>query len=486
MTGFELAQLIKERKKTARIPIIFLTAYYNEDQHVLEGYGTRRGRLPAQAGQPGGPALQGRGLRRAAPQEPRARGRQPRAARPRWPSAAAPRQRLRELNETLDQRVQRAHARRCRRARRGCCDARPPQGRVPGHAGARAAQSAGAGAQRGRRSCSAQAAAAAECSWATDTDRPPGAVAAPPDRRPDGRQPHQPGPHRAAARGASRSTTRWSMRSKRCARMADEAGHELAVLLPDRQAGGRRRPHPAGPGLHQPAEQRGEVHRARRPHRGRRDRWSGAMASVTDPRQRHRHPAGPAASRCSRCSRRSRRRSTRSRGGLGIGLSLTRQLVRDARRHRAGLQRGPGPGQPVRHHAAARGGGRGSARAAGRHVDAAVAGARARAGGRRQRRRRGDADHAAGDDGPRGAPRARRRGGAARGRGLRSAAGAAGHRHAQDERLRRLPAPPRAGARRTAAAPSSPSRAGASRRTCNGPGSAASTCTWSSRSTWTS
>jgi CheY-like chemotaxis protein len=40
MTGFELAQMIKERKKTAWVPIIFLTAYYNEDQHVLEGYGT--------------------------------------------------------------------------------------------------------------------------------------------------------------------------------------------------------------------------------------------------------------------------------------------------------------------------------------------------------------------------------------------------------------------------------------------------------------
>ena len=40
MTGFELAQVIKARKKTARIPIIFLTAYYNEDQHVLEGYGS--------------------------------------------------------------------------------------------------------------------------------------------------------------------------------------------------------------------------------------------------------------------------------------------------------------------------------------------------------------------------------------------------------------------------------------------------------------
>ena len=40
MTGFELAQLIKQRKKTARVPIIFLTAYYSEDQHILEGYGS--------------------------------------------------------------------------------------------------------------------------------------------------------------------------------------------------------------------------------------------------------------------------------------------------------------------------------------------------------------------------------------------------------------------------------------------------------------
>jgi two-component sensor histidine kinase len=38
VTGFELAQMIRERKKTSLIPIIFLTAYYNEDQHVIEGY----------------------------------------------------------------------------------------------------------------------------------------------------------------------------------------------------------------------------------------------------------------------------------------------------------------------------------------------------------------------------------------------------------------------------------------------------------------
>ena len=39
MTGLELAQLVKNRRKTAQIPIIFLTAYYREDEHVLEGYG---------------------------------------------------------------------------------------------------------------------------------------------------------------------------------------------------------------------------------------------------------------------------------------------------------------------------------------------------------------------------------------------------------------------------------------------------------------
>jgi PAS domain S-box-containing protein len=39
VTGIELARMIKERKKTALIPIVFLTAYYNEDQHVLDGYG---------------------------------------------------------------------------------------------------------------------------------------------------------------------------------------------------------------------------------------------------------------------------------------------------------------------------------------------------------------------------------------------------------------------------------------------------------------
>ena len=38
MSGLELAQLIKQRKRTQHLPIIFLTAYYQEDEHVLQGY----------------------------------------------------------------------------------------------------------------------------------------------------------------------------------------------------------------------------------------------------------------------------------------------------------------------------------------------------------------------------------------------------------------------------------------------------------------
>lgn len=40
MSGFELANLIKQRKRTQHIPIIFLTAYFQDDKDVLEGYGT--------------------------------------------------------------------------------------------------------------------------------------------------------------------------------------------------------------------------------------------------------------------------------------------------------------------------------------------------------------------------------------------------------------------------------------------------------------
>ncbi|MGH7427030.1 MAG: sensor histidine kinase [Candidatus Methylomirabilaceae bacterium] len=39
MSGLELARIIKSRKKTQHIPILFLSAQFREDQDVLEGYG---------------------------------------------------------------------------------------------------------------------------------------------------------------------------------------------------------------------------------------------------------------------------------------------------------------------------------------------------------------------------------------------------------------------------------------------------------------
>ncbi len=39
MSGIELANLIKGRRRTQHIPIIFLTAYFQDDKAVLEGYG---------------------------------------------------------------------------------------------------------------------------------------------------------------------------------------------------------------------------------------------------------------------------------------------------------------------------------------------------------------------------------------------------------------------------------------------------------------
>jgi PAS domain S-box-containing protein len=39
MSGIELAQLIKQRRKTQNIPILFLTAHYYEEEHIVLGYG---------------------------------------------------------------------------------------------------------------------------------------------------------------------------------------------------------------------------------------------------------------------------------------------------------------------------------------------------------------------------------------------------------------------------------------------------------------
>ena len=40
MSGFELAQMIRQRTKTAHVPIIFLTAQYRTREYVMKGYGS--------------------------------------------------------------------------------------------------------------------------------------------------------------------------------------------------------------------------------------------------------------------------------------------------------------------------------------------------------------------------------------------------------------------------------------------------------------
>jgi signal transduction histidine kinase len=104
MNGFEVAQLVKERKKTSRIPIIFLTAYYNEDQHILEGYVSG---AVDYLNKPVNPAV----LRSkvAVFAELHRKGRALEAANRLLLGEVAERrraeQRLQELNETLDRRV---------------------------------------------------------------------------------------------------------------------------------------------------------------------------------------------------------------------------------------------------------------------------------------------------------------------------------------------------------------------------------------------
>ncbi len=97
MTGFELAQLIKERAKTAHIPIIFLTAYYNQDQHVFEGYGVG---AVDYLHKPVNPTILRSKVAVFADQHRRQRALITEVAERRRAE-----EQLRELNETLDQRV---------------------------------------------------------------------------------------------------------------------------------------------------------------------------------------------------------------------------------------------------------------------------------------------------------------------------------------------------------------------------------------------
>ena len=81
MSGIELARLIKTRKRNQHIPIIFLTAYFQEDKDVLQGLRWRgRGGLSHQAHQPANPQIQGGRVRGTVPHHACAGRRQQRPA----------------------------------------------------------------------------------------------------------------------------------------------------------------------------------------------------------------------------------------------------------------------------------------------------------------------------------------------------------------------------------------------------------------------
>ena len=145
MGGLELAELIKQRRRTRHVPILFLTAHMIDERDVLRGLRHGRGRLPDQAHPLRHPAVEGRGVRRAVPEEPRA-GRTPtRRCSARSPNAQ-------RVEDALRRRQPRSRAARAG-ADGGAAARRPAEGRVPRVARARAAQSARARSDRRSKCC---------------------------------------------------------------------------------------------------------------------------------------------------------------------------------------------------------------------------------------------------------------------------------------------------------------------------------------------
>ena len=90
---------------------------------------------------------------------------------------------------------------------------------------------------------------------------------------------------------------------------------------------GARRLRAPGAGGRQPAQQRRQVHRARRQRSSSRRSADRGEARDQRARQRHRHRRRRCCRTCSSCSRRASASLDRSQGGLGIGLTLVERLV---------------------------------------------------------------------------------------------------------------------------------------------------------------
>ena len=200
----------------------------------------------------------------------------------------------------------------------------PPQGRIPGDAGARAAQSAGADPQRPRDPARSRGDAPAPQRARDIMERQLRQMVAP-GRRPARRLAHQPRQVRAQQRAASnwRDVVHDALETQPAAYRA--ARPRCSIDLPPSRSRVRRRRDAPGAGvrnlLNNAAKytDRGGRIDARR--RGATDE-----AVIERARQRHRHPARHAAARV-RDVRAGRRALERAQGGLGIGLALARRLV---------------------------------------------------------------------------------------------------------------------------------------------------------------
>ncbi len=71
MDGYETAALIRARKRTRHTPIVFLTAVFRDEAHLFQAYSAGAVDVVFKPVDPFILQVQGRGLRRPLPEEPR-------------------------------------------------------------------------------------------------------------------------------------------------------------------------------------------------------------------------------------------------------------------------------------------------------------------------------------------------------------------------------------------------------------------------------
>ena len=304
------------------MPIIFLTAYYNEDQHVLEGYGS--GAVDYLHKPVNAPVLRSKVAVFA---ELHRKSREIEVSNRALLAEVTERRRaeeqLQELNENLDRLVDE----RTRALEQLEAELREAGRRKDEFIATLAHELRNplAPVRNAAQLLQYQKDLAAPARKARRRHRPPGAGDVAPDRRPDGREPHQPGPDRAAPgarRPGERGRPGGGVEPAEHPRMRARAG-----AAPARGADrARRRSDPAVAGVRQPAHQCRQVHRSRRPHRARRPSCEDAEVRITVSDDGIGIPADELPNVFAMFAQ-VEGALTRSRGGLGIGLTLVKHLV---------------------------------------------------------------------------------------------------------------------------------------------------------------